>query len=121
VEIIGRKAFEDCELLTEINFPIELKSIEKMAFYGCTWLRSVILPEGLESIASYAFENCKLLCEVYLPKSIGHIGTDVFAGDIRLKRITYGGTLAEWNAVSVMRFVEFRTVLAYNGGEKEIY
>ena len=91
-----------------------------MAFYGCTWLRRAELPEGLSDIGAAAFENCTVMNYVYLPKSIEYIGKNVFIGNIRLKRFTYGGTVDEWNNIISVNFSEPDAVVECTDGEFKV-
>jgi len=61
---IGSYAFKDCEKLSQINFPKNLKEIEYGAFSN-TGFTELDLPETLEDISS-AFKSCKNLTKVTL-------------------------------------------------------
>ena len=68
---IGRSAFEDCNTLASVNFPL-VASIGQSAFTGCTALTSVDMPNALY-IGYHAFSRCTSLTSISLPeaRSIG--------------------------------------------------
>jgi len=51
---IGREAFMECEVLTEIRIPSTVKRIGMMAFSVVLQQSQIRLPDGLESIGRYA-------------------------------------------------------------------
>ncbi|MBE6629113.1 MAG: leucine-rich repeat domain-containing protein [Ruminococcaceae bacterium] len=65
-------------LVTDLEIPDGVTSINKNAFRGCTSLKSVIIPDSVTSIGDYAFYDCKGLATVYYP-----------------------GTAADWNKISI--------------------
>ena len=74
---IGVSAFWNCANLTSVTIPDSVTSIEDAAFQGCTSLTSVTIPSGVTNIGYYAFQGCTSLTDIY-----------------------YGGTQAQWNAVT---------------------
>ena len=74
VEAIGISAFEDNEVITDIQIPGTVKYIDKMAFYDCKQLVKVEFSEGLEEIGASAFENCKSIKDFNLPESVNKLG-----------------------------------------------
>jgi hypothetical protein len=67
---IGFQAFYGCKLLTTVNLPTGLESIEAMAFCVCYELNNLVIPDSLsikfytggkESPANRAFEGCSKL------------------------------------------------------------
>lgn len=77
VEEIGDKAFENCELLTEINLANSIREIGNNAFYNCA-AKSVVLGRNIQSIGTYAFgyfetESGQALIEGFT--IYGHTGT----------------------------------------------
>ena len=57
VETIGRFAFTECENLTSIDIPNNVKRIEDCAFQSCS-LTSLYIPASVDSIEYGAFQNC---------------------------------------------------------------
>ena len=47
VTVIGKRAFEDCDELTELSFPNSLSKIGTYAFSGCNKLKELVLPASL--------------------------------------------------------------------------
>lgn len=53
-------------LVTDLQIPEGVKTIQSMVFKGCKSLVSVSLPQSLENIGSYAFHHCTGLKAVYI-------------------------------------------------------
>ena len=99
LESIGEYAFNWCNSLTEITVPGNVKTIGYMAFDSCSNLEKVVLEEGVQTIGSYAFSGCEKLTSVTIPKSVTFIGDYAFSYCDALQTVSYGGTMAEWNAI----------------------
>lgn len=102
VTTIGKNAFSSCTQLTSFvcNEGSQLSSIGTDAFYRCTALKNVVLPEGLTAIPSDAFENCSALESITIPASVTEIGSIAFYNCSSLASIMFGGTTAQWKAVT---------------------
>ncbi len=61
---IGKAAFKECNMITEVRFPDTLTEIGMQAFYHCDNITSVTLGSGVTSIGSYAFYYCEKIVEV---------------------------------------------------------
>ncbi|MCI9010021.1 MAG: leucine-rich repeat domain-containing protein [Clostridia bacterium] len=61
---IAKRGFTDCNKLTRIIIPDNIKVINESAFEGCGNLTSVTIGEGIETIEESAFSDCKKLIEV---------------------------------------------------------
>ena len=57
---LGELAFQNCDDLTKITLPDELKSTGLNAFWGCKSLKSIQLPNGLEKIGEQCFRYSDL-------------------------------------------------------------
>ena len=79
-EIICDNAFDECESLQSISFPMSLKKIGNFAFYHCDNLEFVELNEGLEEIGSSAFNGCMNLENLTLPRSLKSIDAESIIG-----------------------------------------
>lgn len=75
---IGRSAFGASNYLISVTIPDSVTTIGYQAFAGCGKLTSVLIGKGVASIGEFAFEHCN-----------------------SLKEITYNGTIAEWNSISI--------------------
>lgn len=117
VHTIGEGAFKGCTSLKKILLPAGLQYIRKEAFKGCRKLEEIALPQGLSCIGSYAFHRCHALKKILLPPSVTELGdcvflycdslaeaqipgvkklgTQVFANDIKLKRLKISRYLEE--------------------------
>lgn len=85
---IGKKAFENCKVLTSVTFPKKLKEIGISAFKGCSNLTSVTFPEKLSKIGGYAFLHCTQLTSVTIPGKIKSMGQEAFSGCTSLRTVT---------------------------------
>ena len=98
---IGECAFEHCRGLTSITLSEGLTVIGECAFNGCDGLTSIVLPEGIKKIEMGAFLDTSL-STVTIPASVTEIGARVFESYVNsLTDVYYGGTEAQWNAISI--------------------
>ena len=63
-------AFEDCTTLKTIKIPNTVKAIGKRAFIECETLTDAIISEGVEIISQDAFSCCSSLESITIPKTI---------------------------------------------------
>lgn len=75
---IGNKAFYQCNKLSIVSIPSNVKSIGEYAFYNCRSLTHLTIPEGVTTIQSNAFRYCTGLISVSLPNSLTKIGPYAF-------------------------------------------
>ncbi len=75
---IQASGFEDCESLTSVAIPNNVKVINAKAFLNCTSLVSINLPDGLVTIGSRAFDNCASLTSVSFTDSVTLIESGAF-------------------------------------------
>ncbi len=98
VQSIGEKAFAKCTSLQFVIIPDSVTTIEKETFSGCSALgtfyddnykgvKAVQLGNGVTTIKDQAFEGCTGLEEVELPAQIGSLGSYVFNGAEKLKKV----------------------------------
>ncbi len=94
VERIGAYAFENCKLMTEVNFDSDsgLKEIGKYAFAGNgVWkmgMENIDVPSSVQLIGEYAFANCVCLRNVNINGRISDLSEGAFSGDTNLKSLT---------------------------------
>lgn len=86
VTVIPSSQFKDNSMLTYINFPTGLKTIEKESFSGSN-LKYLTLPEGLEYIGEKSFLNNRIQ-EVEIPASVETIWRQAFDGSW-LRKLTF--------------------------------
>ena len=112
-----------CSSLTAITIPSSVTTIEANAFSGCTGLLSVTIPTSITSMGAYSFQDCT--CEVVfaagrttipglalyganavthvtVPAGVTTISNNAFYKCTSLEQITFGGTKAEWGAITKM-------------------
>ena len=74
----GADLYLNGELVTEIEIPHAIDTINPYAFYGCKSLVSVTIPDGVTSIGEYAFQGCTGLSKIEISNSVITIGTFAF-------------------------------------------
>lgn len=75
---IGDHAFENCFILSEFDFPSNLKSIGSSAFSMCSSLRNAVIPSGVTSISYFAFNECYSLEKVTIENGVKYINGSAF-------------------------------------------
>lgn len=75
---IGDMAFWQCENLTSLVFPPNIKKISRWICYEDMALTSVTIPEGVTEIADGAFDRCRSLTNVTLPSTVTTVASDAF-------------------------------------------
>ncbi len=73
---VENKAFKNYNYITEVIFPDSIKVIGKSAFEGCEMLRAVTLGKGLVRIEQDAFLYCAALRDVYVTDLEGWLRLD---------------------------------------------
>lgn len=96
---IGEFAFFRCYYLTGIVIPAQVTNIEANAFDGCFSMKSITLPDGLISIGEEAFLDCFGCSSLTIPGSVTLIDTAAFKGCNKLTKLTFNGTVEEWEAM----------------------
>ena len=99
--VIGDSMFENCTKLTHVTIPSGVTRIEREAFAMCGALEEIRLPEGVETIGVIAFSGCVAMTSAYLPRSLTTIESGAFSACRSLTDVYYGGTAAEWAAISM--------------------
>ena len=115
---IGERAFQDCDLISELVFPesfeylsdsvfqgcdglmsvqFEGESLElgQKVFSGCSLLESVSLPDGVLSLPYAAFSHCGSLISFTLPVELKVIGEAVFSECKSLSQLNFNESLEE--------------------------
>ena len=95
VEYIDSRAFENCRLLSEVNFAENgaLTKIGNWAFYNCHELKEIAIPEGVTSIGYAAFYGCTYLKELTLPASMQSVADNGFALCEKLEKMNINALL----------------------------
>ena len=81
-------AFQYCENLSGIVFPVSLKGIGNMAFGYCQSLTSVEIPDSVVFLGDSAFSDCSNLKSAVLSKNINSINYHLFGYCDKLQSIT---------------------------------
>ncbi len=67
-------------------------------------IKQVVIEDGITGIGSCAFLGCSNLTGVTIPDSVTSIGEGAFLGCSSLKDIYFGGSEAQWKAISIDDF-----------------
>ena len=97
---IGDHAFAYCYPLTNIKIPDSVTAIYRSAFVNCS-LTDISIPNGIRSLNENLFIDCGKLQSVFIPYSVTTINRGTFSGCSSLTDVYYGGTEAQWKAISV--------------------
>lgn len=84
VSVIGARAFYNTGLNGTLTLHDGITSIEDAAFENTPFKGELILPKSLTKINQSTFLYCNFSGELKLPKELCSIGTQAFAGNIRL-------------------------------------
>ena len=96
---VSNYAFAENNYLSSVT--TSARTITTSAFRDCPALTVLNLGEGVETIGEYAFAGCTALSSVTIPSSVTTIGCYAFGGCTGLTIVYYGGTVADWENVSL--------------------
>ena len=88
LKTIENYAFEGCSSITSATIPVSAVSIGYCAFEGCSSLTSVTIPNGITSIGGRAFSDCSSLTSVTIPDSVVSIREYTFCNCSSLTSVT---------------------------------
>ncbi len=92
VEVVGERAFKDCDGLNELRLGRGIKKIEKEAFRWCKSLTSVAIPDSVKFVGYGAFAECYRLNELRLGRGIKKIEAKAFDSCSSLKSVVIPGS-----------------------------
>ncbi len=98
---IAESSFENCLTLTQISLGEGIKEIPYRAFFGCSALKTINIPNGTEKIKENAFEDCKSMITLVLPSTLTSVENGAFKDCDALKTVFFGGTKAQFDAITV--------------------
>lgn len=80
---IGPKAFYDCEINSQLDFPETVTTIGRMAFGDCYWDEELeyVIPASVTHIEDWAFCDGYGLMRFSLPANLQHMGENPFSCD----------------------------------------
>lgn len=84
VTSIGKGAFRNLQAVESVVLPSQVIRLEDEAFYNCSELQRINL-ENVEYIGAYAFYGAVSLADCDLSERLTYIGTNAFAGCVKLE------------------------------------
>lgn len=96
---VASYAFSDSEVIECVVVPDSVTEIQAYAFAWSKTLRYVSL--GSATIGNAAFSRCTALTTVVLGDGVESIGDDAFYMCTGIQTVYYGGSEADWSAVTV--------------------
>ena len=91
---IGKCAFEENEVMTEVVLPETIVVVDYKAFSRCKNLETINFPKSLKRIEEYAFTTCHSLKAIDL-SNVSYIGVCAFQLCISLTEITVSGNIRQ--------------------------
>ena len=101
VDLIGYGAFTECENLESVTVPDSVINVADYAFSQCTALTTATMSSGVSKISYGTFFDCTKLKSVTIPGSVKSIEHKAFSICPSLSDVHYGGTMAQWQAVTL--------------------
>lgn len=101
VTVIGARAFYTCSTLKSVEIPAGVTTIAHNAFAWCSNMASVTLPDSITQIERRAFYYCTELNNLCIPESVTEIGASAFANCIGLTNVSYAGSQAQWQNITI--------------------
>ena len=98
-EVIGERAFADCNFIEEIVVSDTVTTISDGAFFNCKSLKSVRIAGNVVTVGNNAFSYCKALEKVEFSENLNEIGKDAFSycHSIKSIRLPEGITVLKEN------------------------
>ncbi|MCL2798518.1 MAG: leucine-rich repeat domain-containing protein, partial [Firmicutes bacterium] len=98
---LSNRAFHYCKELTEVTFAegSGLRFIDTSAFNGCAFSQ-IVLPDTVESIGATAFAWCENLVSISIGSNVTYLSNIAFGGTPKLSDVYFGGSEAEWGALT---------------------
>ncbi|MEG1835492.1 MAG: leucine-rich repeat protein [Oscillospiraceae bacterium] len=85
---INAYAFKNCTTITNISIPNSVTVIGKEAFYGCDSLSDIEMPESVTKIGDKAFNGCIALTTLTIPQNIAKLDNYIFKDCTGLTDVT---------------------------------
>ncbi|MCR5664281.1 MAG: leucine-rich repeat protein [Oscillospiraceae bacterium] len=126
LDYLGTRAFCNDSALTEVTVPPGTPDLLDYTFYNCASLPgTLILPDGLKTVGEYALGGCPTLEALVLSDSLESVGKYALLRDGGLQTVSfrgsapaidalafygtemtarYPGSLASWNAETLVRY-----------------
>ena len=93
IKHVGMKAFQSSKLEKFLcTKGSQLEVLGYKAFNDCQKLKEIQLPESVKDIRSKCFKDCHLLEKINIPVNCTNIGDDVFSNCYNLSQVDYSGT-----------------------------
>lgn len=98
---MGVQVFYNCANLTSATLGRGLDYVPYGCFSNCGSLPTFVVNDNATSIQTYAFSQCTSLASITIPNSVTIINYGAFENCTSLTDIYYGGTMSDWNNVTL--------------------
>ena len=99
VTTLAYGAIQRASAIKSISLPDSVTTLEAATMRDCKALEQVAFSENLKAIPDAALMNDPALKSVYIPASVESIVANAIPGNV--KDIYFGGTEAQWNAITI--------------------
>lgn len=89
---VGSGAFAYNNVITSVELPDTVSTIEDYAFYQCASLTDVVIPESVTYIGGSCFAHCHSLQQITLPDNVYHISPEMFLNCSSLTQVNIPST-----------------------------
>ena len=118
----ARNLYLNGEMVTDLEIPDGVTSIENYAFINCTGLTNVVVSDGVDVIGESAFSGCSNIETLYISNSIYSIGDNAFAGCNKIYDIKVGAQRPIGGNVNIFASAVYdRATLYIPYGTKSLY
>ena len=118
----ARNLYLNGEMVTDLEIPDGVTSIENYAFINCTGLTNVVVSDGIDVIGESAFSGCSNVETVYISNTIYSIGNNAFAGCNKIYDIKVGAKKPIGGNENIFASTVYDNATLYiPGGTKSLY
>ena len=116
LEKLGGSAFGNCDQLTEVEIPKNLKEADYAnafydgPFYHCKGLKTVRFEEGTTRIARLLFAGCTGLEEIVIPDTVTSIDYNAFYECNNLQDVTIGENVTKINSCAFWKCASLQSI-----------
>ena len=110
----GGELYSNGKLVTNINFPSDIKTIGQYQLTGCSSITSITIPYGVTAIGIYAFAGCSGLQSIDIPESVSTIYERAFSNCTSLETVKLPNEIIRINNYVFSWCKNLRTIVLPN-------